>query len=511
MAALAILAALLFGCARGAPGKPSAYIQVDIETSPTATDPRFSTDAVSSRINELVFDSLVRVDRDGKFVGDLAASFERPSPTTLVFHLRRGIRFSDGRALTARDIKFTYESILAPASASPRRAGIAQLASVETPDDYTVVMTTAYPYAPAMEFATQGIVPAGTALPQASAAVAPPGSGPFEISSYSRGEKLVLVRNPYRPAPAGAPRGIVFKVVPDATVRALELAEGVCDLAENNVEPDVLGYLSREHGLRVERSPGTSYQYLAFNFRDPRLRDLRVRRAIAYAIDRRAIVASLLRGSARVATGMLSPENPAYDGAVKTYPYDPARARRLLDEAGYPVGRDGMRALSFVYKTTPQQRQLGEVLQAMLARVGIRIEIRTNEWATFYGDIQRGNFDLTSMDWVGINDPNQYYMVFDSHMTPPHGFNRGWYSNPEMDTLVEQGARTLDPVKRRAIYARVQQLAALDLPYVSLWWQDNVAVMTRRIADFEPYPNGSLRSLATLTLRAPGGVEVSAR
>jgi peptide/nickel transport system substrate-binding protein len=503
--ALAAAAALAGGCSRSAPAKPPGFIQVDIETSPTATDPRFATDAISSRINELVFDSLVRIDRNGRFAGDLAESIERPTATTLVFHLRRGVRFSNGAELTARDVKYTYDSIFAPGSVSPKRAAMAQLSSLETPDDYTVVMTTAYPYAPALEFARQGIVPAGTPLPEHSTASAPPGTGAFEVSSYARDEQLVLVRNSYRAAAPGSPRGIIFKIVPDPTVRALELAEGICDLAENNIEPDLLPYLVRDRAIDVERTPGTSYQYLAFNFRDPRLRDKRVRRAIACAIDRRAIVDSLMSGAARVATGMLSPENWAYDAAVTTWAYEPARARRLLDQAGYPAGRGGMRALSFVYKTTPDRRQLGEVLQAMLARVGIRLEIRTNEWATFYADIQRGNFDLTSMNWVGINDPDHYYMVFDSHMTPPHGFNRGWYANPEMDRLVEQGARTLDPAVRRAIYARVQQLAATDLPYVSLWWLDNVAVMNRRIAGFEPYPNGSLRSLATLTLRGPVG------
>ncbi len=503
--ALVVAAALVGGCSRSAPAKPPGFIQVDIETSPTAMDPRFATDAISSRINELVFDSLVRIDRNGRFVGDLAESVERPTPTTLVFHLRRGVRFGNGRELTARDVKFTYDSIFAPDSVSPKRAAMAQLSSLETPDDHTVVMTTAYPYAPALDFARQGIVPAGTPLPEHSAATAPAGTGAFEVSSYARDEQVILVRNPYRPAPPESPRGIIFKIVPDPTVRTLELAEGVCDVAENNIEPDVLPYLARDRAIDVERTPGTSYQYLAFNFRDPRLRDLRVRRAIASAIDRPAIVDSLMRGTARIASGMLSPESWAYDADVTTWPYDPARARRLLDQAGYPAGRGGMRALSLVYKTTPDRRQLGEVLQAMLARVGIRLEIRTNEWATFYGDIQRGDFDLTSMNWVGINDPDHYYMVFDSHMTPPHGFNRGFYDNPEMDRLVEQGARTLDPAARRAIYARVQQLAATDLPYVSLWWLDNVAVMNRRIGGFEPYPNGSLRSLATLTLRGPGG------
>ncbi|HEY6418878.1 MAG TPA: ABC transporter substrate-binding protein [Candidatus Binataceae bacterium] len=504
-AALWLTVTLASACSRSAPPVPPGFIQVDIETSPSATDPRFSTDATSSRVNELVFDSLLKVDRDGQFIGDLADSFARTSPTELVFHLRHGIRFSDGRELTARDVKFTYDSILAPANLSPRRAAMVRLASIDARDPYTVVMTMRAQYAPALELGMQGIVPAGTAV----RASTPRGSGPFMLTSFARDEAAVLERNPYRPYSGPLARGIVFKVVPDPTVRALELAEGVCDFAENNLEPYLLPYLIAQPGLEVSKSPGNGYRYLSFNFRDSRLKDVRVRRAIAYAIDRAAIVTSVRRGTARVATGMLSPENWAYDGDVKTYSYDPARAAALLEEAGYPRGAGGMRNLAFVYKTTPDQARLGEVIQAMLARVGIRITVRTNEFATFYSDIQNGNFDLTSMNWVGINDPNHYYMVFDSKMIPPAGYNRGAYANPAMDRLVEAGAVTLDPAERKTIYTKVQQLAAEELPYVSLWWDDTVVIMNRRLAGFQPYPNGSLRSLATVTLAGGSGAEPS--
>ncbi|HYB89581.1 MAG TPA: ABC transporter substrate-binding protein [Candidatus Binataceae bacterium] len=502
-----VCAMLAGGCARSTSAKPPGYIQVDIETSPTSTDPRFSTDAISSRVNELVFDSLVRIDQTGNFTGDLAESIERPSATRIVFHLRRGVRFADGRELTARDVKFTYDSILAPESLSPKRAAMQPLAAIDAPDDYTVVMDTREPYAPALELAMEGIVPAGTPLPRLAVAPAPPGAGPFRMASYSRDEAVVLERNPDRAEPPGAARGIIFKVVPDPTVRALELMEGVCDLVENNIQYEVIPYLGARPNLVVDKSPGTAYQYLAFNFRDRRLGDLRVRRAIAYAIDRETIVRSYLRANARVATGMLSPENWAYDGAVTAYGYDPGRARRLLDEAGYPPGPDGMRKLKFEYKTTPEGARLAEVFQAMLRRVGIGLEVRTLEFATFYADIQRGNYDLTSMQWVGINDPNHYYMVFDSRSTPPNGFNRGSYSNLQMDRLLEAGSATIDPQMRRRIYADVQQLAAEDLPYVSLWWQDNVAVMNRALAGFVPYPNGSLRSLAAIRLAGASEAE----
>ncbi len=498
--ALLLLATYTAGCQRPSVTQQSDVLQVDIETSPLSLDPRFATDAISSRLTELVYNGLVRPGPNLDFVGDLAESIEHPTAAMLVFHLRRGVRFADGRRLLARDVQYTYYSTLDTATLSPKRAGLTKIATVESPDEHTVVIRTRGPYAPALEMATLGVVPYGTPVRGARNGPAPPGTGPFTVARFVRDEEVRMVRNRYAAASDPALKAIIFKVVPDPTVRALELAEGVCGFAENNIEPDLLGYLGQLPALRVENSAGTTYQYLAFNFRDSRLRDLRVRRAIAYAIDRQAIVRSILRGTARVATGMLAPENWAYDGGVKNYAYDPERAGSLLDAAGYARRRDGTRGLRFVYKTTPENALMGVILQAMLRRVGIDLEVRTNEWATFYADIQRGNFDLTSMDWVGVTDPHHYYMIFDSKMVPPLGLNRGAYANPEMDRLVEAGEVTLDPAKRRRIYAAVQKLAALDLPYVSLWWRDNVAVMSRELADFRPYPNGSLISLAGLRI-----------
>jgi peptide/nickel transport system substrate-binding protein len=507
--ACAALAIALAGCAHRPARLAPGFIQVDIETSPTSLDPRFATDAVSERLDELLFDPLVRIDSDGKAAYDLAESVERTSPTELVFHLRRGIHFSDGRKLSARDVKYSYDSVLDPAVVSPKRGGFQELKSVEAVDDYTIRMTTRGPYAPALTMAMLDVVPDGTPSRGPRTPDVPAGTGPFRIVGFERDERVVVDRNPFHAAPAAdAITGIEFKVVPDPTVRALELTENICDLAENNIQPDLIPYLERQKRLSIIKWPGTAYHYIAFNFRDPALRDLRVRRAIAYAIDRKQMVDWYMRGTARLATGLLSPENWAYEPDVKTYPYDPARARELLEQAGYHAGRDGMRNLSIVYKTTPEQQRMGEMLQAMLRRVGIRLSIRSNEWGTFYSDIARGNFDLISLQWVGIRDPYHYYMVFDSHMTPQHaGLNRGDYSNPEMDRLVEAANVALDPNERRKLYAQVQKLAADDLPYVSLWWQDNVVVMSRSLQGFHPYPNGSLLSLDSLMLVPPGGPE----
>ena len=477
------------------------YLRVDLDTSPLSLDPRYGTDAVSGRINELVFDSLAHIDAHGVISGSLAETIERPEPTQLLFHLRRGVRFSDGRALTSRDVKYTYDSVLAPAALSPKRGDMAALAAVEAPDEFTIKFITSRPYASAMQWALLGVVPYGTPAPPGHHDKPPPGSGPFRLKEFVRDEWIILDRNPYRPANPSAVSGIAFKVVPDPTVGALELLKGIAQFAENNLPPALVAYLRGRDGLNVMQAAGSSYQYMEFNFRDPILADRRVRRAIAMAIDRQAIVASIMRGTARVATGMLAPENWAYEADVPRYPYDPQVASRLLDAAGHPLRADGKR-FTLAYTTTQGQerRLLAEAFAAMLAKVGIELRIRTYEWPTFYSDIQRGNFDVTSMAWIGINDPHHYYMVFDSAMTPPKGLNRSGYSNPDMDRLLEAGEAALDPARRKSIYSRVQKLAAQDLPYISLWWQDNIAVMNHAVNGFEPFPNGSLRSLARVSV-----------
>jgi peptide/nickel transport system substrate-binding protein len=492
------LASLLMiaACAKPAPLAPPGYLQVDLPTAPSAIDPRLATDAISTRVAELIYDSMVRMDRDGNFSGDLAERFEHTSPNEIVFHLRRDVRFSNGHPLTARDVKFTYDSILDPAALSIKRAILTQMESLTIADDYTLVMRTRRPYAPALTMATLGVVPAGSPISNTTASAAPPGTGPLRLASFAREEAVILARNPYYPHPANLLPGLALKVVPDPTVRGLELIEGACGFAENDaLQAELIPYLIAQPRLRIVRSPGNTYHYLVFNFRDARLRELRVRRAIAYAIDREAIVASMVRGNARVATGLLAPENWAYYGGVTRYPFDLVKARTLLEASGYSFATHPLR---LIYNTTPEGRRLAEALQAMLARVGVILDIHTNEWATFYGDLRNGNFDIASSQWVGVGDPHQYYEIFDSHMTPATGgSNRGDYSNPRIDRLVEAGDSTLDPTVRRAIYDQVQQLAAEDLPYVSLWWDDNVVAMDRRLAGFEPYPNGSLISLGT--------------
>ncbi len=473
---------------------------VGLESEPTRLDPRLATDAASSRIGDLIYRGLFRKDDAGMPVEDLVAVWERPDPTTYRFQLREGIRFHDGRALDARDVRYTYESILDPSLSSPLRGRYEMIASVECPDPRTVVFRLTEPYAPFLENLELGIVPRpDPEHPEERPGAVPPGTGPFRFHSWKRGSEIRLISDPEFPGGGPQLREVRFRIVPDNTVRVLELRKGSIHLLQNEVEPEVLSFLERDPRFLVRKQAGTSYSYLGFNLRDPILGNPRVRQAVAHAIDRDIIVEHLLGGLAVPATGVLSQLNWAYEPDVPRFDHDPEKARRLLDQAGYPApGGDGS-GTRFVlsYKTSQNdlRRRIGEAIQSHLKDVGIGLEIRSYEWGTFYSDIQKGNFQTFTLTWVGITDPDIYYYLFDSGNVPPRGANRGYYGSAEVDRLIRAARATFDPDARREYYGRVQRILAQDLPYVSLWHTVNVAVMDRRVRGFVLYPDGNLSSL----------------
>jgi peptide/nickel transport system substrate-binding protein len=321
-----------------------------------------------------------------------------------------------------------------------------------------------------------------------------------------RGERLDLEPNPGYPGGAPPIGPITIRIVPDDVVRVLELRRGTLGFVQDAFEPEVLEWLRTRDELTVQQGPGTSVQYLAFNFRDRRLTDRRVRRAIALAVDRDELVASVLGGAARTATGFLAPDHWAYASTRVPRP-DRRRARRLLDRAGYrdPDGAGPEPRFRIVYKTSsqPARRRLAEAIQAQLAQVGIALDVRTYEWGTLYAQIRGGNFELCALAWVGIGDPDLYFLAFHSTMGPPDGYNRGGYADPLMDRLTSRARTTTDPDSRRALYARIQRLAARELPVLPLWWEDRIVVHTWRLRDFHPSPDGSLYGLAQASL-GPG-------
>ncbi|HXP47318.1 MAG TPA: ABC transporter substrate-binding protein [Terriglobales bacterium] len=478
-----LVAMAVAGCAQKP--APDTLVMI-IESSPANLDPRVGTDAQSERIDALLFDGLVNRDEHFNLVPGLAERWEILDPVTYIFHLRPGVRFSDGRPLTSRDVKWTFDSILSGAVLTPKAGSYRLVERVLAPDDATVIFHLKEPYSPLLWNLSNpaiGIVPMGSGADFNQHLV---GSGPFRLVRLEQDKEVVIERNPaYWGTPARVER-VRFAVVPDTTTRALELRKGSADLEINALTADMVVAIEKQRQLDVMRSPGSTYAYLAFNLRDPILKDVRVRQAIAYAIDRGPMIHYLWRDMARPAASVLPPEHWAYDGGVRTYGHDPARARQLLDAAGYPE-RNGVRFhLTMNTSTEESTRLMAAVLQQQLREAGIALDIRTFEFATFYSDVQKGAFQLFSLRWVGGNeDPDIFEHVFSSKSFPPKRGNRGYYSNPRVDELIDDARSTVDRERRKRDYDEIQRIVAEELPYVNLWYFDNVLVHSGRVRSVE--------------------------
>jgi peptide/nickel transport system substrate-binding protein len=471
-----------------------------IESMPTNLDPRIGTDAQSQHLDGLIYDGLVKLDSQMNIVPDLAERWEIPDPRTYLFHLREAVKFHDGRPFTSADVKYTFDSLISGEVQSVKRGTFSMVESVETPDAYTVIFHLSEPSASFLWNLTamaMGIVPTGSAAAPASD---PIGTGPFRFVSMTQDQDIVLERNPdYF---GGAPKIPIvrFRVVPDAITRALELRKGTADIGGvTSLTPDMVDALAKMPGLLVDSQPGSVIAYVAFNFDDPILAHREVRQALAYATDRATLIRYLERGQVRPASSLLPPNHWAYEPNVKQYAYDPAQAERLLDAAGFPRRADGVR-LHVTMKTSTEEsaRVLSEALAGQWKQVGVVLDLRPLENATFLADVGRGSFQLYTLRWVGANnDPDIFDYVFNSKRMPPLGANRGHYRNPALDELIEQEKVEMDRDKRKAILSRIQKMVAEDEPYIDLWYYDNVCVHRTRVAGIRLAPAGEYDFLDT--------------
>lgn len=499
VASLAIVLALLCGCGRKQDPKTLTMI---IESSPINLDPRVGVDAQSERIGKLLFDALVHRDENFNVQPWLAERWEIPDAKTYVFHLRRNIMFHDGRPLTSADVKWTFDSILSGKLRSPKTSTFKFVDTIEAPDPYTVVFHLKEPFSSLLWNLSDGaigIVPNGT---MDDATRKPIGTGPFKFVSATQDRDVIILRNDDYWGEKPHINRVRFIVVPDATTRALELRKGSADVAINALTPDTVVALQRDSTLVIERAPGTIYSYLALNLHDPILRDVRVRQALAYAMDRKPLIQHLWRGMARPASSVLPTQHWAYNADVPTYPHDAAKARELLDSAGYKPGRDGVRfRLTMKTSTEETTRLLAAVLQQQLREVGIALDIRSYEFATFFSDVTKGAFQMYSLRWIGGNeDPDIFDYVFESSSIPPKRANRSYYSNAKVDTLIADARSTIEQQRRRDDYLRIQQQVAEDLPYINLWYLDNVLVHTKRVTNVHISQSGNYDFLKSAEL-----------
>ncbi|MGC1645794.1 MAG: ABC transporter substrate-binding protein [Candidatus Sulfotelmatobacter sp.] len=481
---------------------PNTLVMV-IESSPTNLDPRVGIDAFSERIDNLIFDDLLSRGEDLNVAPGLADRWDIPDALTYIFHLHKGVRFHDGRPLTSRDVKWTFDSLLQGKIRSTKAAVYRFVDRVEAPDEYTIVFRMKEPFATLLwnlSDGAMGIVPYGSGDEMTQH---PIGSGPFKFVSAETDREIIVERNDDYWGEHAKLSRVRFAVVPDATTRALELRKGSADVDINSLTPDNVYTLSQNPNLLVERASGTRLAYMGFNLRDPILQDARVRQAIAYALDRGPMIEYLWRGEAQPARSVLPPQSWAYDGDVPVYNHDITKANQLLDAAGYPAMNGVRFHIAMKTSTDENTRLMVAVMQQQLREAGIVLDIRSFEFATFFSDVQHGAFQMYSLRWIGGNeDPDIFEYAFHSAKFPPNGANRGYYSNPKIDALIDKARREVDPNVRKPLYAEVQRILADELPYIDLWYFDNVLVHTRRVRNLRLNPAGNYDFLRTAEMES---------
>ncbi len=486
---------------------PSLFT-IGLEGNPTNLDPRLATDAYSARAIQIMYNGLLNLNPESTLTGDLAERWEMPDDKTYIFYLRKGVTFHDGSQFTAEDVKYTFESLLDTNFPSPLKESYTHIKAIDILDPYIVKFQLKKTFSPFLVNMTMGIIPKSLKeKPSHNLSNKPIGTGPFQLVEWIQDESLTFRAFPNYFEGKAKVEELAFRIIPDETIRLLEFKKGNVTLLQNNLSVDAIASLKNNQNIKIIQKRGTNYSYLGFNLTDPILKNRSIREAIAKAIDREAIITHLLGNLAEKATGVLSPDNWAYEPQVATYEYNPTEAKRLLDEEGYPDpdGSGPQKRFSLLYKTSQNElsKRIAEVIQQQLDEIGIEVEIRSYEWGTFFSDIKSGNFQLYSLQWVGVIEPDIYYYLFHSSSIPPNGANRGKYINPDLDELLEEGRKTLDPEKRKKIYSLVQKIIAFDIPYISLWYQTNIVIMDSRVNGFIPYPAGDFTSLKNVFLSPP--------
>ena len=466
---LLIMLVLSAGCQRDSANQHE--INFAIAQAPLNLDSRYATDAASERVNRLIYQSLFDFNAASKPAPVLALKADI-NALEYRFTLKKDrVPFHNGAPLNAEDVAATYESLLALKD-SPHSAEFANIQRVKALDNDTVVFTLkqADTHFPAKLII--GILPKNLIEQGYDFSHNPVGNGPLKFVSWQN--KLVLQR-------VKDGQKITLQEVKDPTVRALKLMRGEADLLQGDLPPELVKYLQNKPEVRVDTSVGANFSYLGLNMQDPILHNLKVRQAIAHAINRQAIIDKVMVQNSRVAGAILPPEHYAGNKNLPPYDYNPALSKKLLLEAGVKL------PLKLVYKTSTdaQRVRFATILQAQMQPAGIDLEIRSLDWGTFFEDVKQGNFQLFGLTWVGIKTPEIYAKAFGSQSFPPNGFNRGKYVDSELDKLLAQEDWQVATTRIHA-----------QLPYIPLWYEGQFAAMRKNISNYSAKPDGNWDDLA---------------
>jgi peptide/nickel transport system substrate-binding protein len=486
-----------------------------------------SVDAASERIRSLIFNSLVKKDDKFDYIGDLASDIKQSDDgTVFTFTLHDGVKFHDGRTFTSADAKYTLDLVFSSnfAKSASFYEGSAEkpadgkvpekhsyIKSVEAPDATTLVITLNHPWTGLLNnLVAIAIIPKDSYESQKTH---PLGTGAFKFINYDNSQQVVDLEA-FADCWEGAPHipALRVRVIADTNALQAELRSGRVDIAPlpTSLSPDAIKLLGQDPNLQVLQFTGSNVTVLTFNTSAPPLNDVRVRQAIAYAVDRESLIRDLLLGQAKLAHSILPEESWAYAPGQK-YSFDPAAAKKLLDEAGLkdPDG-DGpqMRfAKPLVYKVSGSStaaKSYAGVIQNYLKNVGIPVSIETAELNTLFDELRRGNFQIFYGQWVGGNqDPIFFKDLFATSEIPTEtraSRNRSRYSNKEVDALLEEAVNTFDRDKARQLYARVQEIVSREVPVLPLWYQANIVIARKNVDNIKVNASGDWHFVKDLTV-----------
>jgi len=497
----------------GGPAYGDTFIQASIGDI-SGLIPSLTSDASSNEIGGLIYDGLVRQDKDLNLVGAMAESWSFSKDCLeLTFKLRRDVKWQDGQPFTAADVLFTYRTMINPKTPAPFKEGYLTVKDLETPDPYTVRVTYAQPYARALETWADYVLPkhllepyvADGKLRESPQNRHPIGTGPYRFQEWRTGEKVVLVAN--QTYYDGRPYlgRVVYRVIPSQATIFLELKAKAVDYVRTLTAFQYTrqtDYPAFRKAFNKFKYPSAYYTFFGFNLKDPRFADRRVRRAFAHAINKHELIEGVVLGLAREANGPIRPGTWAFTDDVPRYDYDPEKARQLLAEAGWK-DRDGDGIVQdkdgkpFVFTILTNQgnderKKVAEIIQQRLRDVGVKVEIQVIEWAAFIKEyVKPRRFDAIILGLGTGVDPDQY-VVWHSSQSGPEQMNRTGYANPEVDRLLEQGRSLCDRKDRVQYYHRIQEILAEDLPMLFLYFKDELPVVSSRVHGIKVAPAGIL-------------------
>jgi peptide/nickel transport system substrate-binding protein len=472
---------------------PADTLVVGIESEVRNLDLRTTADANSAHIVSLYAQSLIRSDERLLPITDLAKSFSTKDYKTYVFELPEGATFHDGSVLDCEDVIASFEQAASPKSRM--KSSFQYLKEFRCPNPYRFEIELTIPLVRFLssEISIVRIQPKEFANMEG---LAPPiGSGPYVYVGknyrdlrFTRFDNLKRYRDGQLEEPYSY-KHLVVRTLADPSIRWLSIVAGDIDALLNALSPLRVLDARRSDRVRVYQAPGTTFTYVAINLKNPKFQDLRVRQALFLAVNREEIIKHKLFGMATIANSVISPVNFFHHAGLKGPAFDPVKARKLLSEAG-KLG------LEIELKTSTDADAVANmmVLTQQLRDAGFTVKLRSHEFGTFFSDVTKGNYELYSLRWTAVTDPDFLNRIFHSKEMPP-GRNRVFYANSKVDRLLEAGAQEPDPQKRQKLYFEVQEIVLHDLPYIPLWFPDNVAVLGASINGFVPHPTGSWENL----------------